>query len=782
MGIIPPRITLAGGDIATGNSPLGIRHWRLDNILDSRIFLFQKGFTSMRLKNALPLVVAVLLLPAVVLTMAQPGSADQLKSDTALRWAPSSVGFFVSMLDLGEQVDRFQQTKAFATLRELPIVQMGWQQVQSKWNEDGGPMAEFRAFIEDPENAGLLAMAKDAYRHEIFMLGDDRLGKLIHLANDINRQSQKAQLQMIQGGGLDEDAAKDAMIDSIAEALGGMEIPNLALGFRLENPSAAYPEMQRIGGMIRAAMAEQPEAAKLIQNRKIDGSPFIQLTVTADMIPWQKAIDDEELTQEQADKLAKALGGKSLTVSLGVHDQYLLAAIGSLKNPTRLFGSKNLLIDRKELKRLRDKDGADFTSIGFVSADFLRSVSKPKEDIQQAVEMVSALLPAAQLEGDFEQSLIRDINEMADDIKSLIPDHGAALSFEYAVDGGYEGYTQTWTENYYLDGSKPLDILKHIGGNPLMVYAQRQKQDAPGKGFLGKWFKRGMHYAEQFAMQTEPEDEDVELYEAFRDALAPFGEQFARTTSEHLTPAMSDGQVAMIIDSKLEPKTQWHPMMPNADEPLGMLEFAEVCGLASSEQLETALGEYADTAQDALEKFKTVFRDNQEAIVERLQGQAKMMVPMVVQGIQLPRSMTLESDYGKLFSLAGLQQVGLDPAIAPSWGWSKDVMVMSNSPAAADRILAESAFEGGMADQADKNLATAMHLNLAGMLDTIKPWVSYGLQQAAERQDNDMITMVIPQVETIMDVIGCFAEFSSVTFVDDESLVTYYRQTLRDLE
>jgi hypothetical protein len=340
---------------------------------------------------------------------------------------------------------------------------------------------------------------------------------------------------------------------------------------------------------------------------------------------------------------------------------------------------------------------------------------------------------------------------------------------------------QNWTENLTLDGSKKLDILKHVGGSPLAVFAARMKTDSPMNGFCSKWCGKVFGYAERFAMREQPDEEDLELYESFKNALAPFGNRFAEATRDHFGPAMEDGQVAVIIDSKLEAKTQWHPMMPAADEPLGMFEFAQVYGVADQGQLETAFEKYREIANEAIEKLKEVTQENQQAMMERLEGQAQML-PMAIAQLRLPTPQTGETETGKLFFLSTLQQFGLDAAVAPSIGWSDDVLVVANTPDGAGRILAEKSLAGPLADQADRELAGAMYVNFAGLMDTVKPWVSYALNVAAEQQENEMISMVIPQVETVIDVLKCFREHTSVTFVDGDSMVTFYSQQFTDLE
>ena len=66
-------------------------------------------------------------------------------------------------------------------------------------------------------------------------------------------------------------------------------------------------------------------------------------------------------------------------------------------------------------------------------------------------------------------------------------------------------------------------------------------------------------------------------------------------------------------------------MMPTSDEPLGMFEFAQVYGVADQGELETAFDEYKTIANEAIAKLQEVTQENQQALMERLEGQAQML-------------------------------------------------------------------------------------------------------------------------------------------------------------
>ena len=76
---------------------------------------------------------------------------------------------------------------------------------------------------------------------------------------------------MIAGEGIDPQEAKSAMIDSAIDAAEKMEVPNLVMGFKVEDPSLASAQVGRIAELLRDAMREQPELAELLKEREVDG-------------------------------------------------------------------------------------------------------------------------------------------------------------------------------------------------------------------------------------------------------------------------------------------------------------------------------------------------------------------------------------------------------------------------------------------------------------------------------------------------------------------------------
>ena len=83
---------------------------------------------------------------------------------------------------------------------------------------------------------------------------------------------------------------------------------------------------------------------------------------------------------------------------------------------------------------------------------------------------------------------------------------GAASSLGFLTASGMESYDYDWSEHPELDSSKPLDLLKHVGGNPIAVLVGRSKVSPEGYDLLVKWIGIGYRYFEEYGFpQMKPQ-------------------------------------------------------------------------------------------------------------------------------------------------------------------------------------------------------------------------------------------------------------------------------------
>ena len=52
-----------------------------------------------------------------------------------------------------------------------------------------------------------------------------------------------------------------------------------------------------------------------------------------------------------------------------------------------------------------------------------------------------------------------------------MPEAGAVMGLSFLTDRGIEGYQYAWGGHGPMDGSKPLGLLEHVGGNPSWAWS-----------------------------------------------------------------------------------------------------------------------------------------------------------------------------------------------------------------------------------------------------------------------------------------------------------------------
>src|SRR5262249_43926845 len=151
------------------------------------------------------------------------------------------------------------------------------------------------------------------------------------------------------------------------------------------------------------------------------------------MIPWDRIpLRDAEEKEGEYDAIVKKLTGMKLSISVGVRDNYLLLAIGeSLDALDRLGGRGPKLANRPEFKPLVRVADKRLCSIGYVSKSLIARVSTSPQDIDGMAELAKGFLPNAPVSDAQRKRIARDIDGIARDIKSILPEPGATMSFSY---------------------------------------------------------------------------------------------------------------------------------------------------------------------------------------------------------------------------------------------------------------------------------------------------------------------------------------------------------------
>jgi hypothetical protein len=92
-------------------------------------------------------------------------------------------------------------------------------------------------------------------------------------------------------------------------------------------------------------------------------------------------------------------------------------------------------------------------------------------------------------------------------------------------------------------------------------------------------------------------------------------------------------------------------------------------------------------------------------------------------------------------------------------------------------------------------LAAASYFSFARLIDTLHPWIEYGIEAGAgmagpllgaaggvEPTEPPDVKPIIDQVRSVLLVLKSFRGYSSVTYVDGDAMVTHSEWHFQDLE
>lgn len=252
------------------------------------------------------------------------------------------------------------------------------------------------------------------------------------------------------------------------------------------------------------------------------------------------------------------------------------------------------------------------------------------------------------------------------------------------------------------------------------------------------------------------------------ELVGPLLRRMDRVNRKMLIPALADGQAGLVIDTKLTSE-QFAKSLPGTDEPMPMFEPALLIGVSDAKLLRQACAEYRDILDSLLDGVRKIDPD---AIPEEC---------------VVPNPAVTESEVGTIFSYALPEEWGVDEKIAPNFGLSETVAVLSISQDHTRRLLASTPLKaGGVLEDSERPLAMASVVDCAGLIDAITPWVNMAVKKASENSADDgggfnPMAGLGMQVQTVLEVLKVFRTVTSEVYFEDDSLVTHSLMELRDV-
>jgi hypothetical protein len=707
----------------------------------------------------LTLLAAVFALLAATPTTAR--AADPPKpAETALGKVPADVEYFRSALRLGETIEIIGKTRAWKQLWNEPTVQEFWKKLQAGY-EASDEAAPLRKFFADPANAELPALAADALSHEVFIYAGAGTGDLVALLQEAAGGARYGPLfqQLLGGEQADPDRARiRAVLLALAEKPERLRVPDLVLGFKVSDSQKVTAQLKRLDPLLTVVLLGTPLAGRS-KRVTVGGDEFLVLNLDGSLVPWETIpIAQYEDKEGEFAPLLKRLKAMKLTVALGVRQGYLLVAVGESADRLAKFGGDGpKLADRPELKPLAKAAGRPLTAVGYTSAKLRQATATTAEDIAGIADLAKLGLGAADLPADLRKEIEKDVVALAEAIGRGLVKPGASAHFSVRTARGWETFDYDYTDPG-PGQPRPLTLLNHLGGNPLLAAVWRSGTTIEDYRALVKWVTVFAGHAEKAVVAKELLPE--ESIKAFRKEVVPLLRELNDITEKLWLPALEDGQEAIVVDAKWSSK-QWHVAMPESDRPLPLPELGIVLGVSDAAKLE-----------QALEGYRTV--------INKMIAKARELAPPgTVPEFEIPKP-RVERAGGRTFAFYPIPaEWGIDKQFQPTGGLSDRVAVLALSRGHAERLLTATPLKVGLAPLADMSrpLDSAFYLNWAATVDMTEPWVHYAIRQVGVEGDD------VGQVaRKVIAVLKMFRAYGSATYREGGATVTHSEAVFADIE
>jgi hypothetical protein len=734
-----------------------------------------------RHKSALTLLSAVValvwgslgLLPVEPVRAAEPQALD-----TSVQWLPEDAAFYCAMLRNREQVEIIAESKAWAKIKAMPVIQEGWTKYEEEADKEGSNAARVKAAQKNPQVVAALETLADMLGEEIFLYGGGDYVDVLDLVQEVYSTVQYGAMleDMSEGGGSVQEAQARMALSTAVENLEAIKIPTTMLGFKVEDTERTEKQLDALAGLLTLGCMMVPQLNNRFARAQVGDYEFLTLSFDGEMIPWDEVPVDDlreiEANEGDADKLIARLKELTLVVAIGLRDNYLLVCTAESTDAVAELGAGPALIDRPEFEPLKKHGGKRICGMGYLSEAMHLQLASNERDIDSLLALLDAALPRAELSEEEQSRIHKDADALAAELKEVLPEPGALMSFSFLTSQGVEGYSYNWGEHLFLDGSKKLDLLQHTGGNPLLAAVWRETHRPDVYDGLVKWLQVGYGYFEKYGL-PEMSRHDREQFQSFMDRAMPLLKRANKANRELLMPALADSQGGFILDGKLKVR-QLCREAPPLDGPMPMLEPAMVVGVSDADLLRKACSEYRE-----------IFNGLARALHE--------VEPNDVPEFELPEPKIKTTPAGDLFMYPLPEEWGVDQKIVPNFGLSDRVGVVSISRQHTQRLLRETPLQtGGVLADGERPRAVGVAFDWAGVVDAVTPWVDFAAEKIMKEQmdlDEDapeevkaQAAAIMDQVHTVLEVLKVIRTCTVESYFEGEALVSHSLTEIRDIE
>lgn len=689
-------------------------------------------------------------------------------ADNALSKVPADVETYGSWLRFGETVETIGNSRAWKKLWDDPSIQELRKNFQQKFNDGEGDWGPIKKFLDEPANKEIPDLIADAFSHEIFFYAGDGIGDTLALAQELLGSARFGPvLQQIFQGKLDQADQQRTRVRMVLQTLlekpARLKIPDLVIGMKVSDPKKVNEQLKRLDSLLADALKDTPLKGRS-ERAKIGGDEFLVLKLDGSLIPWEMVplgmVEDKE---GEFAPLIKHLKAMKLTVALGVRQGYLLLGIGeSVERLARFGGDGPKLADRDELKPLAKFADKPLTAVSYTSEKLLKAVATRPEDVIGFAELVKLMLEKAELPEKQQKAIEKDVEAFFKEYAKGIKPPGASFSFSFRTIQGWETFAYNYTEPGSKP-SKPLALLNHLGGDPLIATVWRSGTTVEDYQNFVKWIGIFGGHAERAIIEKGPA-EVQEYVEKYRKEFLPLIREFSDVTEKLWIPSL-DGEEAFVLDAKWTSK-QWITLLPETDRALPLPEIGIIVGLQDGAKFKQALEGYRLVVNKMIAKVR------------------ELAPPGSVPDFEIPKPET-EAREGRATAYYPIpEHWGIDPRFQPTGGMTNKAAVLAMSKGHAERLLFPTPLkvDSNPLKDVKRPLDSAFYFNWSGIVDTIAVWLDYGISKGLFEAAGEKKEEREQMTRAVIQFLKVFRGYASVTYREGKATITHSEAIFRDLE
>ncbi|MFQ3650978.1 MAG: hypothetical protein SNJ75_11645 [Gemmataceae bacterium] len=712
-------------------------------------------------------------LAAVLLTgllaVSQPTiRAAEAKSakDSSLAQIPADAAFYTSTLRIKEQVELFYTSRAYKAIRALPSVKMAYDQVREQLKQNLGGGFDVEGFLNSDLGKEISGLLTEAASDEIFIFGGKQWGEFFRTFSLVSQAQTSGTYAALLAGGDPNTGQMRAILRALRQNKAQLRIPGLVIGFKLATPDKATKLLKKGSTILEGLAAGVKEIQDRFKVKKIGGGEFMVVELDGSLIPWQEAenaLKDIEEKKEEFKELLDHLKKMKLSAALGISGNYLLLSIGETTSDLEAFlGKGKKLIDHEAIKPIRDVGDKRFTSLGYLSKEFIETAggsyastySETFKSIQEAVKK-------ADLKEERKKQILTTLNDLVKDLdKAAKIEYGPSVGYAYLTNSGYEVYAHDLTKNPSYDKIK-FAMHEHWGGTPIFATSFGcYIPNADTYQAFVKYLKKGYEIAEGL-IGDNFDANTVDEYKKVLQKIQPILAKLDKCISDTFIPAMQQSGLGIVIDGKWKSKN-WTTFGMATEKEMPMIELGLLIGVSDAKKFDQGWKEAREILNELLEKLSDV--------------------PNL--GVPLGLSLGAPSSGDGLYWWE-IPTSPLDPQVVPTAGTGKAASVFTLSKKHAARLIKSTPLSFRTKELAFSGpVLGACVLDWVGFVELVAPWIETGVEQTIKELlvEEKFAKRWKKETQVGLQILKCFKGATCTTTKAETGVVHKTVVVVRDLE